>query len=121
MPTLFRLRWRFHAGGFKKMAENKGSHFEQQLGFGRPKVEEKISLSRSTVAGNMRDQPKATKLIFSPKTAAKNVGKSDENSKSKSVLRESKVYKMHISTRKKQASTAQCNILFDKIFCRNSI
>ena len=86
------------------MAENKGSHFEQQLG--RPKVEEKISLSRSTVAGNMRDQPKATKLIFSPKTTAKNVGKSDENSKSKSVLRESKVYKMHISMRKKQTSTA---------------
>lgn len=73
------------------MAENNISHFQQQLDFRRARTEAIISFSNSTVSGKMREQPKATKLIFSPKTTAKNVGKSNENSKSKSVLRESKV------------------------------
>ena len=73
------------------MAENSISHFQQQLDLRRTRTKERISFSNSTVSGNMREQPKATKLIFSPKTTAKNAGKSNENSKSKSALRESKV------------------------------
>ncbi len=75
------------------MAENSASHFRQELDFGGTKQDDNVSCSSSTLAENMREQPKATKLVYSPRRPAKNVGKSNENGKSKSLLKETKVFK----------------------------
>ena len=73
------------------MAENNVSHFQQEIDSRRTKNRENVPCSTTIFEGNMRDQTKATRLVFSPKTRAKNVGKSDENGKPKSFLKESKV------------------------------
>jgi hypothetical protein len=75
------------------MAEINISHFRQESDCGRTKREDNLSCSSSTLAENMREQPKATKLVYSPRRPTKNSGKSDENSKiSKSLLKETKVF-----------------------------
>ncbi|CAB3995731.1 Geminin [Paramuricea clavata] len=73
------------------MAEINISHFRQESDCGRTKREDNLSYSSSTLAENMREQPKATKLVHSPRMPAKNSGNSDENSKiSKSLSKETK-------------------------------
>jgi hypothetical protein len=73
------------------MAENNISQFRQELDFRRTNKEDNLSCSSCTLAENMREQPKATKLVYSPKVPSKKVGKSDENGKTKSLPKDTKV------------------------------
>ncbi|XP_028406327.1 uncharacterized protein LOC114528812 [Dendronephthya gigantea] len=75
------------------MADETFSRFQQAVEVQRTKKEDKLSCSTSTLTENMREQPKATKLVYSPRRHTKAVGKSDENgksSKSKSLVKDTK-------------------------------
>ena len=74
------------------MAENNNSQFRRELDFKRTRREDNLSCLSSTLAENMREQPKVSKLVYSPRRTSKKVGKSDENSKSKKQLKETKVF-----------------------------
>ena len=73
------------------MADETFLYFQQAVDVCGSKKEDKLPCPNSTLAENMREQPKATKLVYSPKRPTKTVGKSDENGKS--LVKDTKVFK----------------------------